>query len=199
MSYREDAKIDIYNLHTEWAGQPSIYIDYAEQYADAVAIMMRADEKVKVVKTEGKKRVDEERARLDADIRINPYLYGLDPDKKPTEAAIAGAIILHVDFKKIQDAVVNEIASAAEAYIEAVRNKELLEGVKIAFSHRKAALENEVQLFLNQYYADPKIPKPYKEAQQEEVRQAIQDSLQDMKGLKEGDRSSVRGLRRRPV
>jgi len=184
MTYKEDAKIDIYNLHTELARQPGLYIDYAEQYADSVAIMMRADEKVKTVKTEGKRRVDEKRADLDAKIRTNPELYGLDSDKKPTENAITNAIISNQNFKEIQDTVTKEIAEAMEAYIEAVRIKELLDGVKIGFSHRKTALEKEVELFLNSYYADPKIPKQYIEEKAQEVKKEIEQGLEQSPRLR---------------
>jgi len=177
MGYREDAKIDIYNLHTEWAGQPTIYIDYAEQYADAVALMMRAQEKVSVVKMEGKKRIDQRRAELDAEVRANPMLFGLE---KVTETAVANAIVVAPTFKKVQDEVAQEIAAAVEEHINSVRQKELLEGVKIAFSHRKTALEKEVELFLGGYYADPKIPKSYRESQQEEVRKGVEASLEGM-------------------
>ena len=186
MGYREDAKVDIYNLHTEWAGQANAYIDYAEQYADAVEAMMRAEEKVKTVKADGKKRIDEKRAQLDSDIRIDPSIYDCPLGKQgsPTEATIASTIILHSSFKGVQDEVTKEIADAVEEYIKAVGNKELLEGVKIAFSHRKTALENEVQLFLNQYYSDPKVPKVYQEAQQEEVKKKIEETLKEDRPLR---------------
>jgi len=177
MGYRDDAKIDIYNLHTEWAGQPTIYIDYAEQFADAVALMMRAQEKVSVVKTEGKQRIDQMKAELDASIRLSPQVYGLE---KVTENAVANAIIAAPSFKKVQEEVAANIAATVEEHIQAVRNKELLEGVKVGFSHRKSALEKEVELFLNGYYADPKIPKSYKEERTQEVRKGIEASLEGM-------------------
>lgn len=178
MGYKEDSKIDIYNLHTEWAAQSSLYINYAEQFADAVAIMMRAQEKVNVVKTEGRRKIDEKKAEIDADLR-NSMLSS--EGKKLTETAISNAIIGDEEFIKVQDEVAKEIHEAIEAHIEAVKNKELLEGVKIGLSHRKSALENEVQLWLNGYYSDPKIPKSYKEVQQEEVKKAMEESLQTLK------------------
>ena len=179
MGYKEDSKIDIYNLHTELAGQSQIYIEYAEQYADAVAEMMRCQEKVSVVKTEGKKKIDEVKAQLDIDARQFPGKYGLDTDKKPTEAAISNAIIIHKEFRAVQEQVAAEIHEAVEAHIEAVRKKELLEGVKVAFSHRKSALEKECELFLSGYYADPKVPKVYKEENEMVVRKAIEQSLSE--------------------
>ena len=189
MGYRDDAKIDIYSLHTEWAGQPTVYMDYAEQYADAVAFMMRAQEKVSVTKTEGKKKIDEKRAEVDADIRAS---FTTSDGKKLTEAAITNLIVLDEEFKGVQEQVAQEVAVAINDHIEAVRNKELLEGVKVGFSHRKTALENEVQLFLQGYYSDPKVPKSYKEAQQQDVRKGIEESLKDME-------QKTLARRRRPV
>jgi hypothetical protein len=181
VGYKEDAKVDIYNLHIEWAGQSSLYLDYAEQFADAVAIMMRAQEKVNVVKTEGKRKIDEKRAALDTEFRITMVT---EEGKKPTETALANAVITCNSFIQVQNDVAKEIHEVTEAYIEAVRNKELLEGVKTAFSHRKAALENEVQLWQNGYYSDPKIPKSYKEEQQEQAKKAIEQTLKDDRPLR---------------
>lgn len=178
MGYKEDIKIDIYNLHLEVANQGRLYIDYAEQFSDAVAIMMKAQEKVSVVKTDGKRKIDEKRAEVDADLRNS--MLTLD-GKKLTETAIANMIISDEKFIIAQNQVNKEIHEATEIYIEAVKNKELLEGVKQAFSHRKAMIEKECELWLAGYYADPKIPKSYKEGQQEEVKKQIEVSLQDMK------------------
>lgn len=184
MNYKEDSKVDIYSLHTEWAGQSRMYTEYAEIYADSIKIMMRADEKVKVTRTEGKRKIDETRAWLDGDVRSDPYLYGLPTDKKPTEAQIAAAIVQAEKFKAVQDEVAREVAEAVEEHVKAVGNKELLDKVLIGLSHRKTALENEVTLWLNGYYSDPKIPKPYQRAQEEEVKKKIEETLKDRLPLK---------------
>jgi len=191
MTYKDEVKIDIYSLHTEVANHSGIYQDYAEQYADSIAIMMKADEKVKVARADGKRKIDEKRAKLDLDIRMNPDSYDLDPGKKPTESAITNTIILHSEYKKAQDEAAQDIHAATEAYIDAVKEKELLDGVKLSFSHRKAMIEKECELFLAGYYADPKTPKAYQETQQEEVKKAIEETLKD------GGATSRR--RRRPV
>ena len=193
MTVKDDIKVDIYNLHTELAGQPGLYRDYAEKAADAVAEMMKANEQLSVVKTEGKRKIDEKKAELDADIRINPSEYGLvvEPGKKPTETAISSAIILEPAFKNVCDQVAEEIKIATDTYIEAVRNKELLDGTKIAFSHRKTSLEKEVELWLGGYYSDPKIPKPFSDEMGKQVQEKMKEALNPA-----GDGAT---RRRRPV
>jgi len=199
MAFKEDLAIDIYSLHLEVANHPQLYLLYAEQAADALAIMMRLEEKVKVTRAEGKKKIDEKRAELDARIRSDPSIYGLE---KITENAISNAIILNDGFKKIQEEVAKEIEEAMNQYIEAVRNRELLDSVKLAFSHRKTMIEKECELFLAGYFADPKIPKSYKEERTQEVRKGIEASLEGMERKKvepaQGEIENRSLRRRRP-
>lgn len=177
MGYKEDIELDIYDLHNEYAKQPSRYMKWAEKYADAVEAAMLAKQNLDKVKTETKQAIEECRATLDGDIRSNPGRYSLDSDKKPSENAIANAIVLCKSYKENLAMAAAALEEATLAYIAAVKDQELIGGAKEALYQRKDAIEGEIKLWLGGYYSDPKIPKPYQEAQAQEAQLKMNEYL----------------------
>jgi len=174
-SYEEDVKIDLFNLHYEWEKQSGLYMKWARKYASAVKERILVEEKLKLIRTENKRLLEEMRAEIDAEIRLDPGKYGFD--KKPTETAIAGLVISHYKYKKVDAEGVEEVMKAVEEYAQAVEREEILKGATVAMSHRKVSLENEVQLFLSGYYSDPKIPKDLKDVVSKETSDSLRKEL----------------------
>lgn len=131
-NYKEDIKIDLSNLEDEWILQPSLYLTYSELHADAIAKRDNAKLKLEYV-----------HAKIDSDIRKNLKKYGFT--SKPTEAAIKSAIILDKKHKKAEKTLINA-------------NKEVnvLNAVKLSFEHRKAALQNVVSLKVMGLSSEPR-------------------------------------------
>lgn len=127
-------EIDIHQLEREWAGQPDLYKQYADELADARTQLDELESKLDVVK-----------AQLDRDIRDRPSYYGL-PETKTTEGAIKACVL---DHKKHKAAVV--------AVQDARHRVNILQGAVVALDHRKKALEKLVDLWMGGYYSTPRV------------------------------------------
>lgn len=131
MGYKDDLKINKYELDEEWLKQPMVFIQWAEEYVNAQADRDRRKEQLDLIKAE-----------LDNEIRSNPEKYGL---AKVTEGAIQNLILTEGSFRDAQD-----------KYLEAVKNAKILDVAKEAFDHKKKALEALTQLFLSGYFMSDK-------------------------------------------
>ena len=140
----EELRVDIdeNGLLEEWRGQASLMFAYGTRLADARAVEDAARVAVDVVKAE-----------LDRDIRESPDMFGV---AKPTESAVAAAVLCQGGYQR------------AVEKLNAARHEVRLLGAAVdAISHRKAALQGITDLFLRQWYADPKSG-----AQPRELREA---------------------------
>lgn len=137
-------EIDLLELDREWSRQPKLYHEYADQLSNARKRLNRAEAEMKVVKAE-----------IDRDIRSKPESFGLAA--KPTEVAIANTVILQKKHRRAVDEV-----------IEAQHLVDMLFAMVNSLEQRKTALENEVKLLGQRYFADPR-------ADEEGTRRMIED------------------------
>lgn len=144
---REDLRLEVdeHNLLEEWQGQAAMMLDYTIRLADA-----RQEE------DEAKAALSVVVAELDANIREAPEDYGL---QKATETSVTNAI---PGCEEHQAAV-----AALNGARHAVR---VLQGAVDALDHRKRTLQGMTDLWLRQYYSDPKSP-----SQPEEIREAAEE------------------------
>lgn len=133
MSYSKDIAIDKSQLDYEWLRQSLLYFKYSELYANAIFERDKAKERLEVVK-----------AKIDLDIRKSPEEYGIS---RITEGAIASAITLDEEY-----------VEAKNDYLNAVKEVNILAGVKGALEHKKSALETLAKLYLSGYWGEAKIP-----------------------------------------
>ena len=134
--YNEDLKIDFAELDINWRDHSTNYMKWSEKWVNSVAYRDRSKEALEVV-----------RAGLDA-----KYRRDLFDGKKPTEVAIAAAIISDEEYKL-----------ANQTLLDANEAVNLLASAKTAFEHRKKALEGLTQLWLGGYFSNPNIPTEVKE------------------------------------
>ncbi len=123
--------VDENNLLNEWKGQAAMMLDFGIRLADA---MQEEDET--------KARLAVVAAELDRDIRDSPEEYGLT---KATETTVPNAVNEQAEHKKATKAL-NQARHRVRVYRAAVD----------ALSHRKSTLQGMTDLFLRQWYADPK-------------------------------------------
>lgn len=150
--FKKDLYIDPHDLKDGWLNQPILLADWSEKYADAAFLRDKAKQNLDVV-----------RANLDKEIRTNWENYF---EKNPTETALSVAISGHKDM-----------VEAHNEYLEASRKANLLMGAVQAFNNRKKALEYLTQLYLSNYYADPKIPSEAKEIEHRASSKKQKDGL----------------------
>lgn len=126
--------IDKFNLDEEWVKQASLVMEYSTLYAD---LTFHRDS----VKDE----LAQEDGRLDIEIRSCPEDYGIEV--KLTEAVVKSTII-NVESRK----------NLASELAELNHKLAVVQGMKTALEHKKAALEKLTTLLATGYWSDPKIP-----------------------------------------
>jgi len=130
MSEEISVEIDQYNLDKEWLGQPKKMKEAVEEWSEAKDELAQA-----------KAKLDRTKAKLELDIRKNPDKFDLG---KVTEAIVAAAVLLELDYKK----ALNDVN-------EAQYRVNTTHGTVDALDHRKRALENLVRLFGMDYFSSP--------------------------------------------
>lgn len=149
--------IDLYHLETEWQEQPKLFNEWAQELAQARSDVNHAKQQLEYVEAE-----------LRNAIRIDPEAYGL---AKATDKPVADAVV-------IQDAY-----QTAYTQYNAARHKQgQLEAMVSALDQRKKALENEVSLFGQQYFALPRGPREGRERMEQAGK-----TLARKKGVKKRD------------
>ena len=124
--------VDLANLDRDWAGQAERHMEFCR------------------IAAERRKKHDQKKAALDVAeaqaakaIRKNPNKYGTDG--KLTEPMVKASIALHPIY-----------AAALQELIDAKYDLDIADAAVKASEHRKKALENEVSLWSQGYFAKPK-------------------------------------------
>lgn len=133
VTMREELEIDQYSLDKEWVNQPIRFSKYALKHVET---LYEKDKKIK--------QLELKKATLDSEVRTNPDILGLST--KVTE----GSIKSHIDASE-------EVVQLEKEVLELKKKVNILAVVREAFDQRRSALENEVKLWLGQYYADPQV------------------------------------------
>lgn len=128
--------LDPHRLDEEWVEQPRHYHRHAEQLAQAEKDFEYDKTQLKLTEAE-----------VELAVRKRPEKYGLA--EKTTEAVIKAAVATH-----------SRVRLAHQAVLESGHRVDLLKAAVRTLEHRKAALENLVQLHLAGYYSAPRAKGP---------------------------------------
>ena len=144
----EFLQINELELEKAWADQPRLCWRWNRKLAKAKKQVSNAEKKFELVK-----------AKLGKNIRENPEAYKL---RKNTNDAVSEVLICQDLYQEAY----NEI-------IEAQYEVDLIKAVTAAINDKKYALQDLVQLYLNEYYAEPSKKGHNKEAIDEMEQRAI--------------------------
>lgn len=136
--YSDDLKINFAELDIDWRDHSANYMKWAEKWVNAVAQRDRKKEALDVLKAELDKKY---RIKLEKQL-----------GKKPTEATVSASIVSDKTYQIAQQEI-----------IKANEEVNLLASAKVAFEHRKQALEGLTKLWLGGYFSNPNIPSEIKE------------------------------------
>lgn len=151
--FEKDVGIDPNALDVEWLRQPGLVAKYTRLNAEARDNVTRAKDQMEVVK-----------AQVDGELRSG-FAAG---EKKPTEAAIASMVLQH-----------EKCIGANEEYLKAKLNADLVQAACTALDHKKAALENLVRLYGQQYFAGPREPRDLSLEWSRQAQDKAEDSVDD--------------------
>lgn len=152
--------IDREQLDTEWMRQAELFFKHASRLADAKRDLesVRAEQEVTY-------------AELDQAIRANPEQYDL---KKISEGAIKQAILSQGKYSEI-NIMVGQLKHKVD----------ILQAAVSALDHRKRALENLVELWSQDYWAEPRIPKIAQDKVKEADRKMVMEKTKIKKKPKD--------------
>lgn len=138
LNFERDLKIDPDRLDHEFLNQPRLYLQYAEALAEANERLRRADQKVKVVRSE-----------LILTAVRDPEVLEVRGSKSvsPTAGNIEAYYRTHPDH-----------IEAKEEWLAASKEVEMLQSAVSAFSQRKMSLEQLARLTVAGYCAMPNEP-----------------------------------------
>lgn len=151
MDYEKDVFIDESALDIEWLEQPVLMLRYTKYVAKLKKRLAKQEVLLGLV-----------RADLDKTIRKDPDSFGL---AKITNEGI---------FQVIQRQ--DEYKDAASIVIDLKYEAEVARGAVAAIEQRKAALENLVKLFGQQYFAGPSVPRDLSREWEQREKQKKADS-----------------------
>lgn len=157
-NFRNDLKLDQYDLVTCALNQPDLFAKYALEWADAVKLRDNLKDNMALI-----------RGECDQEIRETPSEFGWQKiDKAPTEAFISSAIGTHKDYLEAND-----------AYQDAQHQVNVLTVAKEAFDQRRRMIEVLVQLYTSNYYSgNKKLDRGYQEVLPVAAEQAQNEGLE---------------------
>lgn len=159
MGYKDDVKIDINNLDVELLRQAGLFQFWGRREADVLYKKDQIGETLSKCK-----------ARIELDIRANPTKYKYDG--KPTEGAIHSLLILQP-----------EVEEATEAFLKSKYKAKVLGIAVKSFEHKKKALEKLVDLYINGYWASPKIDPDAQKAFDAQARELADKTMKGDKRM----------------
>ncbi len=150
MGYKEDIQIDIDHLDTELLRQASLYQRWGKREADALYQKDQVEEILSKCK-----------AKIDLAIRADPEKFGFS-GSKPTETAISSLLTLN-----------SEVGERTEAFLKSKYTTRVLNIAVKSFEHKKKALEKLVDLYINGYWATPRVDPKAQEIFDEQAKRTI--------------------------
>ena len=156
-NYKEDVKIDKYDLHNQLAETPSLYMDWAEKYSKIKAVLFKEQEKLKLLRVECKSEFDRFRAELDLLIRNDWAKHG--QVEKMTESSINSTLITRKELIEKEKELNTRIQKQVDEVAKVTERESVFEGAKVAMNIKKACLGDEVSLWLGGYYSEVKVPQ----------------------------------------
>lgn len=128
-------EIDKQRLDVEWREQPLAYWDWAKKVADA-----------QLAYDDAKSQLSVEKAEIELDVRSHPDNHGL-AGLKITEGVVSSAVETNPIVRRLEKNLRN-----------AKYNLDIAKAAVEALEHRKRALTMLVELWIRDYYSDPKPP-----------------------------------------
>jgi hypothetical protein len=181
-NYEADLAIDPYYLHEICCTHADVFNKWAKAHAQAKALRYDAKEAYDVAKANLKHEIEKIRADLDYDIRTNWQKYEL---KKITDTIVENWIIRHDDYQGVLKECRKQLHQAALDLNEAQKREDALEVAVKAFEQRKAMIEDDIDLYKQNYWAKPKekgsIERRIQEVIESDINEEIADNLQKSK------------------
>lgn len=190
--YNNDLAINLFDLHNEWINHPDLCAKYTKLAAEAQSNYSRAKENFEIVKSQGKEELDRIKSEIDIDVRNNPQNYKIPKDKKEeyklTELIINSVVTISPKYQQALKDFYKKRKDAHQKVIDTCLNRDILKGAADNFSYqRKAALENTVRLWEQEFYSVPNLPQAIKEQNIAKVATKIKNRTRRLSKERNGE------------
>ncbi len=149
--------LDEHALDREWVQQARLYFDHAVKVANTERKVKEMQAELDVSVSDLKHELAVREAEVDRDVRTRPEFYGLE---KLTEPGIKNCLVLDLESRRITAEIG---AKKFELSVRIAAQEEelgILKAACKALDHRKAGLENLVELQGRNYFAEPTAKDP---------------------------------------
>jgi hypothetical protein len=160
MGYRDDLRINKYELESLLETHTDRFMDWGEKYSDAILERDETKVEVDIDKAKAKDQLEEVRASMDLKIRTNYEYFGLK--KAPTEKLVESLITISVEIIAAKQKYYGIMEELGKRMAKAEHNVNVLKVVKEDFEHRKSNLDSLTRLLVGGFYS-AKLPKDLKE------------------------------------
>jgi len=177
MTIEDDLKVDLLDLATDAAAQPTLYHNWAIKYAEAHSKKVRIREKIRVDKIRIKQEFDDRRSGLEVTVRDNWADYSTE---RISDAKITATVTTLADFKEAQEAYLAALEELNQEIAEATREDLIMEAARDAMQQRQESIRTAAKLYLGGYFSETPINpilKEAKEAQNKDTQQKIKVAL----------------------
>jgi len=168
--FKDDIKLEIDHLDKAALDQPSLYAEWGENWANAILKKDRTKEALSAAKS-----------NADAEIRANPFVFGWNSEKNPTEAWVANQIALH-----------EKVVELESDLIDAQYEVNMMGVAKESLDHRKKSLEILAMLYTSSYFVGKaRTEKNYVETLIEKGAEAQTQKLEKSPRMKRNRKEDV--------
>lgn len=173
-SIEQDLKIDLLDLATEAAEQPSRYHKWANRYAEAHSTKVKVRELAKVQKIRLKQAFDEVKASLETHVRENWDQYS---SERISDAKIASTVTGLPEFKKAQETYLEGLSLLNQQMVDATHEDLILEAARDAMLQRHQSIKIAGELYLGGYFSEVSFNRPGINKMKEEVTRNAQQEI----------------------
>ena len=161
MGYKEDIQIDINALDVELLRQAPLYQRWGKREAEALYEKDQVEEALSKCK-----------AKTDLAVRANPEKFGFKGTGKLTEGAVTSMISLDP-----------RVGKATELFLKSKYTAKVLGIATKSFEHKKKALEKLTDLYINGYWATPRVGVEAQEAFDNQARGIANETMKGDKRM----------------
>jgi len=177
MTIEQDLKVDLLDLVTDAAQQPTLYHNWAFKYAKAHSNKVKVRERIKVEKIRIKQELDEKKAAIESDIRTNWDSYS---SEKKTEGGVMALLVEQEGMKTAQDEYLKALTELNQELVDATHEDLVMEAARDSMQQRQSSIKIAAELYLGGYFSDTPISpriREEKEVQNKQVQSALKAGL----------------------
>jgi predicted unusual protein kinase regulating ubiquinone biosynthesis (AarF/ABC1/UbiB family) len=187
--YRNDVRINKYELEDLWESHSDRFLTWWEKYAEAKRLRNIAEARYELLKKENREELEYIRADLDIQIRRNPMKFNLP---KVTDVSVANCILIQDRYRRFQEQARASEKEARYELIAAEHKMDVLKGAAEAFDKRTDSLRALTALMSKGLYSATLPSGPIRtevEAKRAEAKQQeLNERMNQRRSRKDGER-----------